>query len=202
VSVTLLDPSETDGKGDTRTFSLTSIPEDDHLEIAMRLRDTAFKRALRRAAPGAPLRLRGPAGRFTLEAAEGRPALLLAGGIGVTPFVSMLRSLEAHPHPAPVTLLASARRHEDVPFLRELLAIADRVPSVRVVPVLTGDAPERWTGERGRIDAAMLARHRRGMAAPVHFLAGPSAMVEGLEAMLEAAGVKPADIRTDTFFGY
>src|SRR4029077_12121735 len=91
MNVSLIDPPQTDGKGNSRTFSIVSAPHENELAIATRMRDTAFKRVLKAMPAGGRVGLRGPAGLFTLEPADSRPAVFLAGGIGVTPFVSILR---------------------------------------------------------------------------------------------------------------
>ena len=92
MNVSLIDPPESDAKGNSRTFSIVSAPHENELVIATRMRDTAFKRVLKGMPPGGRVGLRGPAGMFTLDPADARPAAYLAGGIGITPFVSMLRS--------------------------------------------------------------------------------------------------------------
>src|SRR5436305_11250499 len=93
LDLTLVDPPETDGEGDTRTFSIASPPFEPELMIATRMRDTAFKRVLARGAETA-LRIDGPAGSFTLHENAQRPAVFLAGGIGITPFLSII--FQAH----------------------------------------------------------------------------------------------------------
>jgi ferredoxin-NADP reductase len=64
------------------------------------------------------------------------------------------------------------------------------------------DSAQSWEGERGHIDAAMVARHLGGVADPIYYIAGPVAMVEGMRAMLVASGVDEDDIRTEEFTGY
>ena len=71
------------------TFSLVSAPFEDELAVATRMRDSAFKRAL--GAPGAGLSFEGPTGSLCLHEERQGPAVLIAGGIGITPFMSMLR---------------------------------------------------------------------------------------------------------------
>src|SRR5215475_7222075 len=93
MDVTLLDPPETDAEGNTRTFSIASAPFDGDLMIATRMRDTAFKRVLRNAEPGLNVKIRGPSGSFVMYRGTEKPAVFLAGGIGITPFVSMIRQV-------------------------------------------------------------------------------------------------------------
>src|SRR5438552_9519752 len=95
VRLTLINPSETDSEGDSRFFSLASTPQDADLVIAMRLRDTAFKRVLGRMQMGETaliqILLGVPHGAFALHDDASRPAVMLAGGIGVAPAYSMIK---------------------------------------------------------------------------------------------------------------
>ena len=90
--LTLVDPPETDSEGDIRTFSIASAPFEDHLMIATRMRDTAFKRSLKRVPLGTALKIDSPVGSFTLHKNSARPAVFLAGGIGITPFFSIAQT--------------------------------------------------------------------------------------------------------------
>lgn len=87
--MTLLDPAETDSEGNTRAFSIASAPQEDTLMIATRMRDTAFKRSLKAMPAGTAVKIEGPFGNLTLHNNAARAAVLLAGGIGITPFRSM-----------------------------------------------------------------------------------------------------------------
>src|SRR5690348_4754381 len=91
IDLTLLDPPETDAEGNTRAYTLASAPFDDDLMIATRMRDTAFKRVLRNAKPGMKVKIDGPFGSLTLHKNSAKPAVLMAGGIGITPFLSIVR---------------------------------------------------------------------------------------------------------------
>jgi ferredoxin-NADP reductase len=91
LSWTLVDPPETGAKGNKRNFSIASDYCEADLMIATRMRDSAFKRVLKTAPLGAEVRIVGPFGSLTLHQNVTRPGVFLAGGIGVTPFRSMLR---------------------------------------------------------------------------------------------------------------
>ena len=91
MDLTLVDPPETDGEGNTRAFSINSAPDDPDLVFATRLRDTAFKRVLQSMPLGTVVEGHGPFGNLTLHNDTRRPAVLLAGGIGITPFRSIVR---------------------------------------------------------------------------------------------------------------
>jgi ferredoxin-NADP reductase len=204
MNVSLIDPPETDAKGNARTFSIVSAPHESELVVATRMRDTAFKRVLKAMPPGGRVALRGPAGMFTLDPADSRPAVFLAGGIGVTPFVSMLREAAHSSLARDLWLFYSNRRPEDAAFLDELMALPRRAPRLHFVGTMVEmDKSSRpWSGERGFLDRAMLERHLESLGANVYYVAGPPGLVEGMQKMLVGAGVAEDAIHTDEFFGY
>src|SRR5712691_8770200 len=118
--VTLLDPPQTDSQGDSRTFTLASAPHEPELMVATRMRDSAFKRVLKSAAIGTPVRIEGPDGVMVLHEDAARPAVFLAGGIGVTPFLSMARHAAKEKLPHRILRFYSTRRSEDAVLLDEV----------------------------------------------------------------------------------
>jgi ferredoxin-NADP reductase len=185
-------------------FSLVSAPFEDELVVATRMRDSAFKRALGALVPGAPLTIEGPFGSLTLHNDRARPALFIAGGIGITPFMSMLRQAAHDRREQSLTLLYANHRPEDAAFLDELARLADVHPGFRLVATMTRmDGSRRdWSGARGRIDAALVKSAVGESARPVHYVAGPPAMVAAMREMMNAAGVDDDDIRSEEFYGY
>jgi ferredoxin-NADP reductase len=204
MNVSLIDPPETDAKGNARTFSIVSAPSETELVIATRMRDTAFKRVLKAMPAGGRVALRGPAGLFTLDPADARPAVFLAGGIGVTPFVSMLREAAHSRLARELWLFYSNRRPEDAAFLDELVALPGRNARCRFVGTMVEmDKSSRpWSGEKGFLDRAMLERHLNELAGKVYYIAGPPGLVEAMQKKLTGAGVAEDAIHTDEFFGY
>jgi len=204
VLVTLLDPPQTDSQGSSRTFTLASAPHEPELMVATRMRDSAYKRVLKSAAIGTPVRVEGPDGVMVLHEDAARPAVFLAGGIGVTPFVSMARHAAKEKLPHRILLLYSNRRPEDAAFLDELAALPRRNPRYRFVGTMVEMAKSSrpWSGETGFLDRVMLERHLKDLAASVYYAAGPPGLVEAMQKMLAEAGVKEDAIHTDEFFGY
>ncbi|HJV11695.1 MAG TPA: FAD-dependent oxidoreductase [Burkholderiales bacterium] len=198
----LLDPPAEDGQK-RRTFSLVSAPFESTLVIATRMRDTAFKRALRALPDGASLKLTGPIGQFTLADAA-RPAVFLAGGIGITPFMSMLRQAAQNQSPQTLLLLYSNRRPEDAAFLEELQALERQNRNFRLVATMTemSKSARAWSGQTGFVDAALISRATHGLQAPVIYVVGPPAMVLAMQETLRGAGVSDEDIRSEEFYGY
>ena len=202
--VTLVDPPETDAKGSSRTFTIASAPHEPHLTIATRMRDSAFKRVLKSAAPGLAVKLDGPDGIMTLHVEATRPAVFLAGGIGITPFLSMARDAATRRLPHRITLFYSNRRPEDAAFLDELGSLERDNPNYRLVATMT--APDKstrpWSGETGFIGRALLERHLPDLRAPIYYMAGPPAMTMAMQSMLVECGVPDNEIQYEEFFGY
>ena len=193
-----------DAEGNVRTFSVASAPEEDRLLIATRTRDSAFKRVAGRMPVGTEVRLEGPYGNLTLHADAARPAILLAGGIGITPFRSILVHAARARLPNRLFLFYANRRPEDAAFLDELQRL--QCENVRYTLIATMTAMERssrsWSGETGRVSPAMLARFVPSEPRPIYYLAGPPGMVDAVTLMLSATGVTTTDIRTERFTGY
>lgn len=204
VDITLLDPPETDAEGNTRGFSISSAPSENAITVTTRLRDTAFKRVLQRMPLGSSVKVEGPFGDLRLHHAD-RPAVLLAGGIGITPFRSILvETISTGRLPYRVILFHANRRPKDAAFADELRKLERADANLTFVPTMTaaGEEAQTWSGERGRIDAAMLRRHLDDVIDPIFYVAGPAGMVQGLRAMLVESRVNEDNIRTEEFTGY
>jgi ferredoxin-NADP reductase len=201
---TLIDPPETDAEGHRRTFTISSAPSDPDLMITTRMRDTAFKRVLRSIALPYEVKIAGPYGKFTLHADPSKPAVFLAGGIGITPFFSISVQAARDKLPHQIYLFYSNRRPEDTAFLTTLLDVAGQNPSFHFVPTMTDmdKSKMEWKGERGIINREMLERHLPSLQGPVYYTAGPAGMVKAMREMATAAGVIETDIRTEQFSGY
>lgn len=201
ISLTL--PSEAPDAPPLRhTFSLVSAPHENELCIATRVRASPYKQALTRLRPGAELKLSGPYGKLTPPADTSRPLVLVAGGIGITPCVSLLRDATHQGSDRPIRLLYSNRSPAQAAFLEELRTLAQRNPHLRLLVTLTGPADGAWDGLRGRIDAAMLRQALQGLDAPQCYVTGAPAMVEEIRARLAEAGVPDDAVLDESFHGY
>lgn len=200
VYVTLPQLKEPDEKGRMRTFSIASAPEEPDLVIATRLSDSAFKRSLSTLPVGSAVEIEGPYGDLTVHDDAPRPVVFVAGGMGITPFRSMLRDTAKQTRVPSLYLFYSNRSAEDAVFLSELEQIAREKPSFKLVATMT-DAPD-WQGERGYITREMIERYVGNVASPAFYLAGPPAMVGAMVSLLTNAGVKPDCIHAEEFEGY
>jgi ferredoxin-NADP reductase len=202
IQLELIDPPAEAGQG-SRTFSLVSAPFEQELAVATRMRDSAFKRALKALPDGASIRIDGPSGELTLGSPK-RPAVLIAGGIGITPFMSMLRQAAEDGSPQPLFLAYSNHRPEDAAFLDELQQLEQRNPHFRLMATMTemSKSAREWNGETGFIDADKLTRLAGDLDAPMHYVVGPPAMVEAMQGTLARVGIAEDRIRTEEFYGY
>ena len=194
----LIDPGPMDAAGPSRPFTIASAPHERELMIATRMRDSSFKRALAALPTGAKLDIDGPAGLMTLHEDASRPAVFLAGGIGITPFLAMARDAAARRLPHRILLIYSNRRPQDAAFLDDLKRMES--PKFRLVTTMTA-SPE-WKGETRLISRELLAEHVPDLRAPVYYFAGPPGMTMAVQGMLSALGVSEDDMRSEEFYGY
>jgi ferredoxin-NADP reductase len=202
--LTLANPPETDAEGNTRTFSIASPPYEGELVFVTRMRNTAFKRVLRTMPLGTEIGLDGPMGSFTLHKNAAKPGVFLAGGIGITPFLSILRQVVRDELSYRLYLFYSNRRPEDAAFMSVLRELGTIHPGIRFVPTMTDMAKSQfqWTGETGYINRDMLAKYLPDLQGPIYYIAGPPGMVSAMREMLAGTGVDEDDIRTEEFGGY
>ncbi|HEY3439663.1 MAG TPA: FAD-dependent oxidoreductase [Paludibaculum sp.] len=204
LELTLVDPPETDAKGDSRAFSIASAPSEPHLMVATRMRDTAFKRVMRELPLGAEVQIDGPFGNLILHNNTARPAVFVAGGIGITPFRSIVFRAARERLPHRLFLFYSNRRPEDAAFLGELQALRAENPNYSLVDTMTGmeRGADSRRAETDRISKEMLLRHLGDLNGPIYYIAGPPAMVGAMQQLLNSAGVNDDDIRSEEFAGY
>jgi ferredoxin-NADP reductase len=202
--VTIPNPAETDSAGNARTFSIASAPFEPHLLFATRVRDSAFKRSLKKIPLGTEMKIDPPIGSFTLHKNSAKPAVFLAGGIGITPFLSIVRQADHDRLPHKLHLFYSNPRPEDVAFLDTLQMLEKSNPNFQLVCTMTAmpRSQKEWKGETGLISQEMLSRHLASLDGPIYYIAGPPAMVADMGKMLVGANVNEDDIRTEEFGGY
>jgi ferredoxin-NADP reductase len=187
----------------SRTFSFASSPHDKGpVMIAMRMRDTDFKSELMAAVIGTKFVVSRPRGSFTLHTDIARPAVFLAGGIGITPIRSILQWAAQKRLPHKLYLFYSNRDWDDAAFMEEFENMTAQNPNFTLIPTITGRRTLAWPFEKGHIDRGMLTRYLRGLKGPVYYIAGPSGMVTAMTEMLNASGVNDDDIKVEEFGDY
>ena len=193
-----------DGYQTQRSYSIASEPErEGEADITVeRIADGEVSSYLHDVViPGDRVEVRGPiGGYFVWEAVMTEPLLLIAGGSGVVPLMSMLRHRAASRANNPTALLYSSRSFEDVIYYNELDVLSKANGGPKVFHTLTRSRPADWKGYARRIDEAML----REVAGPLGrsaqvFICGPTLMVESAANALVKIGIDSNRIRTERF---
>ncbi len=200
IDIEIINPTETDTGGSIRTFSLASAPHESELMIATRIRDSAFKRALEKLKPGEVVSMKAMGGSFTLHNKYERPAIMIAGGIGVTPFRSMVLDVAERNLPHRILLVSSNRTPEDAPFLDELKNYSGENKNIVFAPMFSKESG-RLTADKIKIYTEQFLATANG-ALPIYYVVGSMDMVNTVRDMLEANGVDSDDIRGEEFPGY
>jgi ferredoxin-NADP reductase len=188
----------------THTFSIASSPFDEEILVMTRMRNTVFKQALSTLPIGSGARIEGPMGSFSLHNNTARPAVFLAGGIGIAPFLSMVSHATAEKLRHPIVLFYANRYLEDAAFIDALWKLERANPRFRFVPTLTRMTNNNgaWKGKTGHISAEMLSAQVGIVRGPIYYIAGPPTMVAATRRTLSEVGVDEDDIRTEEFAGY
>jgi ferredoxin-NADP reductase len=187
----------------SRTFSIANSPRDrEPIMIAMRMRKTVFKSALKAAPLGTKFIVSRPRGSFTLHRDITRPAVFVAGGIGISPIRSILQSASQERLPHKLYLFYSNREADDAAFIEELRGLVTQNSNFTFVPTVTGHQTLAWPYEKGHINREMLTRHLFLFNGPIYYIAGPSGMVTAMTDLLNSSGVSPDDVRTEEFGDY
>ncbi len=173
-------------------FSIASSPTDKkRITIAFRDSESGFKRMLIEAPLGYEIIIRGPfGGDFSLPENTARHIVFIAGGIGITPFLSMSRFAAEKELSLPITLLYANRSEKSSAYLKEIEHIASQNRHFTVKKKL------------GRVDSAFIKQNVKDILGAEWFIAGPPAMVEEAARIVLTLGVNPAAIHKERFTGY
>jgi ferredoxin-NADP reductase len=170
--------------------------------IAMRMRETAFKSALKAAAMGTRFIVSRPRGSFTLHRDVTRLAVFLAGGIGITPIRSILRCAAQERLPHKPYLFYSNREAEDVAFIEGLESMATQNPNLIFISTVTGHRTIAWPYEKVQINRDLLTHYLFGLRRPIYYIAGTSGLVTAMTKLLHSPGVGDDDMKTEEFGDY
>ena len=186
---------------DARPMSLATSPTRPRLEYAVRKSDSAFKRAFASLRPGDPVFVAGPIGDFVLD--EQRPAILVAGGIGITPLKGMAEYAADKGLSLPIRLVYSSRTQSEIVYGPELAALEQQNQQFRILHTLTRE-PEgtSWHGGRGRITIDLLRRAADGLTRPVYYVTGTPEMVDATLNQLSEMELTADDVQVEEFRGY
>jgi ferredoxin-NADP reductase/Na+-translocating ferredoxin:NAD+ oxidoreductase RnfD subunit len=190
-----------DNRGNRRYFTVASAPSEDAVRLGVKFypASSAFKRGLGAMEPGDTIYASQIAGNFTLPARRDRKLAFLAGGIGITPFRSMLQHLIDEQEARPIIVLYGNETHDDIAY-RDVLEAAERTLGVRTIHAVARGA--RRGEYPGFIDARLVREAIPDYRERIFYISGPQAMVQALRKMLRSLGVRRSRIKVDFFPGF
>jgi ferredoxin-NADP reductase len=192
-----------DERGNRRHFTISSSPTEEGIVMfTTRMRGSGFKETLRQAPAGYELTCESPEGEFIMQ--EGETLLrhvFIAGGMGITPYRSILRFSADMKEPLNALLSYFNRSSADIVFRQELEEISRQMPTFSFVNMLT-EPEDDWKGKRGKLGEAVLRELVPDPDGLYFWVSGSPSMVSTCRELLENVGVKDQSIRTDRFMGY
>jgi ferredoxin-NADP reductase/nitrite reductase/ring-hydroxylating ferredoxin subunit len=201
-----------DPKGPIRHFTISSSPTENFVMFSTRIRDSPYKKRLSTLEKGAKVRVRGPEGQFVLHEDHSKPAVFLSGGIGVTPFRSMIKYATDKQLPIRITMFDSNRNRENILFRKEFDEWANKNKNLKIIYTISADEQQQspstandWKGEHGRIDKAMILKYIDANVVnnSIFYICGPPGMLKAMQALLQDDLEIPKErIKVEEFTGY
>ena len=207
-----------DPEGPIRHFTITSSPTEDFIMISTRIRDTPYKIRLSSLEEHTTIvKVRGPEGKFILHEDNSKSVVFLSGGIGVTPFRSMIKYATDKQLPVKIIMFDSNRNQNNILYKKEFDECANMNKNLKVVysvteeeggeeqPAQTSSPSIAWNGERGRIDKAMLTRYLsdNDIKDSIFYICGPPGMVKAMQNLIQnELQIQKENIKIEEFTGY
>jgi ferredoxin-NADP reductase/Na+-translocating ferredoxin:NAD+ oxidoreductase RnfD subunit len=192
-----------DVRGMRRFFTIASNPEDADIRLGIKYFEggSSFKKTLLSLQRGEHIYATAVSGDFVLPKHSGKSFVFIAGGIGITPFVSMLRSLMANDEKRNITLFYANKTTDDIAY-KDVLEVATKKVGIQVVHVLADKehVPPGWTGETGFVTPEMITKYVSQVEDKTVYISGPPGMVAAYTDMFKRLRVR--DVHTDYFPGF
>jgi len=189
-----------DKRGIKRWFTISSSPTDEFVTITTKYagdkESSSFKGALFKLQPGDEIQMSDPMGDFVLPKLIQTPLVFVAGGIGITPFHSILEWLAATHEQRPIKLLYGVRNEDEIVFLTTF-----EKAGIKPTIVVTEPSPA-WGGERGQLSAELILGLEKPDDDTLVYVSGPELMVQSLAKNLHSTGLEKRQIVTDEFPNY
>lgn len=189
-----------DARGATRHFTISSSPTEGNLiRLTTRIRDgSGFKQTLEELPIGSLIEGEGPNGTFIIDENEPGPHVILAGGIGITPFRAVAKYLIDKKLRIPLHIIYSNSTEEEIAFKKELNDWIKKFPNIKVEFVVTS--------RDGRIDQMKIEKFIQNWQLQIDhcifWVAGPPTMVDAMENILDKMNLRLAQVRSEKFTGY
>jgi len=197
-----------DPKGPIRHFTISSSPTENFILMTTRIRDSPYKQRLASLEVGIKVKVKGPEGKFVLHEDHTKPAIFLSGGIGVTPFRSMIKYATDKQLPLKIVMFDSNRNKQNILFKDEFDECLKVNKNLKIIYTIsdrqTESVTESWNGERGRINSAMLTKYLKSseLKNSIFYICGPPAMINAMQELLKELQIQKDQIRVEEFTGY
>lgn len=191
-----------DGKPVKRSYTIASSPtQHDYVEITVKHEDGGVVSGFlhTRAQPGDLLECSGPSGSFIFTGRECKCILLIGGGVGITPLMSVIRYLTDRSWAGDIYLLYSISNPQDFIFREELDYLQRRHPNLRVIVTVSHPDGTEWKGPKGRITKELIVQSVPDLASRYVHICGPVPMMEAVKKMLSELGVPADRVKTEAF---
>lgn len=190
-----------DGEKQTKHFTISSSPtESDFIEFTKRITDHEFSKALNKLKVNDWAFIEAPEGEFTFKGEYPKVALI-TGGIGITPFRSMIKYCTDKSVQSQITLLYGNRNEETIAFREELAELAKQNPNITIVHTLSQPS-ESWKGRRGYVDLQMIKEEIPDYSEQVFYVCGPPGLVTSILNVLKTLEIPEEKTKVERFPGY
>ena len=196
---------DTDSRGNRRYFTLASGPAENNIRMGIKFyqKSSTYKKALLRMKTGDEIIAAQIAGDFVLPDDRRQKCVFIAGGVGITPFRSMIRDLLDKHQKRPITLFYTNKRVNEIIY-KDVFDRAEQELGIRTIYTVTDQntVPTNWKGKVGRIDPQLIQQAVPDYRQCIFYISGPNSMVESFKGMLQHMKVPAAQIKTDYFPGF
>jgi len=185
-----------------RSYSISSSPnEREHVDLTVRRepRGAVSRHIDDLLKVGDKIEAGGPVGKFTFNGTEADSIVLISGGVGITPMVSITRYLTERSWSGEIFFIYACRTPTDFIFANEIAALQRRNPKLRVVVAMSRPEGTDWKGPRGHLTKELLTQTVPNLTSRRIHLCGPPSMMDGTKAILTELGVPPDQVKTEAF---
>ena len=194
-----------DSRGNRRYFTIASSPTEKELRLGVKFypKPSSFKKALAYMSEGDTIIASQLSGDFVLPRNKKKKLVFIAGGIGVTPFRSMIKYLIDTKQKRDIVLIYANKTEADIVY-KDIFNLATAAFNLKIVYVIDGlkDKTLKWTGRTGYVDAKMIQDEIKDFRERTFYISGPPSMVSGTEKVIRNLGLNDNHIKTDFFPGF
>lgn len=195
-----------DERGTDRVFTISSSPTDrEFITITTRIIQSSFKLRLAQLKEGEMVQFNGPWDDLNFDEKDASPHIFFAGGIGVTPYHSIVKYAIDKQITTPMILFASWKNRSEMVFDEFFRNANNHLENFSYVPTLTDEEnlnAGEWDGELGRVNAEMIKKYVYDISGSKYYFAGPQVMVNALKQTVIDMGVSKDRIIAEEFEGY